>query len=279
MSFYEPWLPDLKGYESVRQLCTTLSIQSASDLADYTPPEMQYLWPPFWHQDEVSVLFSETNVGKSIISVQIADDVSRGLHSLDGEELTAAKTLYLDYELSDRQFNKRYGGHRFSPLFFRGTPRVEGIELMDAEACILDITRAMAAGFRCIIVDNITFLSDSIQNSARALDMMKQLKQKSKEHGCALLLIAHTPKRNPSHPLSKADLAGSTNILNFADSAFALGKSYLDGSLRYLKQIKAREGAIVYGDDCVLVGQIAETDGMLRFNPICEQPENLHLRP
>lgn len=129
-----------------------------------------------------------------------------------------------------------------------------------------------------VIVDNITFLSSSIKDATAALGMMKTLKSKVSTSGASLLLIAHTPKRDASKPLSGKDVAGSSNVLNFADSAFALGKSYLEPSLRYLKQIKVRAGEFTYNDDKVLVGHFDTVDGLLQFVPIVEQPEKLHLQ-
>jgi hypothetical protein len=41
-------------------------------------------------------------------------------------------------------------------------------------------------------------------------------------------------------PLSANDLQGSKMLINFCDSAFAIGKSSNDKDLRYLKQIKQR---------------------------------------
>lgn len=240
-------------------------------------PKSRPLWSPFWNEGEVGVLFSETNVGKSILAVQIANDITNGISSVNGNLVKRQKVLYFDYELSDKQFKRRYSTAKFDKNFYRASPRLEGIEMLDIENAIYDIIRAMEVGYKAIIVDNITFLSNSIKDASNALSLMKTLKANAAQYACSLLLIAHTPKRMQNRPITKADIAGSSNILNFADSAFAMGKSYLDPTLRYIKQIKVRENEFAYDTENVLIGRFSDNGGLLHFEPIIEQSEYLHL--
>ena len=50
-----------------------------------------------------------TNLGKSILAVQLGDSISRGV-AIPGFRLEAApqKVRYIDFELSDKQFEVRY---------------------------------------------------------------------------------------------------------------------------------------------------------------------------
>ena len=54
-------------------------------------PTPRSLWDCFWYEGELSCLFADSNVGKSILAVQIADRIAR-----------TDNVLYLDFELSDR---------------------------------------------------------------------------------------------------------------------------------------------------------------------------------
>jgi hypothetical protein len=91
-------------------------------------------------------------------------------------------------------------------------------------------------------------------------------------------VLAHTPKRrNPSSPLSANDLHGSKLLINFADSAFAIGTSSTDSCLRYLKQIKQRSTAQVYGDDNVCLCRIKKPGNFLQFQFEGNSPEHPHL--
>lgn len=91
-------------------------------------------------------------------------------------------------------------------------------------------------------------------------------------------MIAHTPKRDPSRPITQNDLAGSKRLYNFFDSAFAIGMSGRDNRLRYVKQLKARSCEIQYGGDNVLLYEIVKTDGFLRFSLVGNARESEHLR-
>lgn len=270
-------LPDFTDYDSVFNRCLTVEIAPAADIISKPIERAAPLWAPFWYEGEISVLFSETNVGKSIVSVQIAHDISRGHCSVTDTAMEAQKVLYFDYELSERQFKSRYGGACFGAGFYRAAPRQEHLGELDIDKAFNDIIKAMRSGYKAIIVDNITFLSDAIKDASHSLRMMKTLKANTARYGCSLLLIAHTPKRAQNRIITKADISGSSNILNFADSAFALGRSYLDPAFRYLKQIKVRENTFEYTEDAVLVGIFDKTDGFLQFKPVAVQSEYLHI--
>jgi hypothetical protein len=66
---------------------------------------------------------------------------------------------------------------------------------------------------------------------------MKYLKGLQRTHSLSILILAHTPKIAESTPITQNDMAGSKHLMNFVDSAFALGQSHKNGRLRYLKQI------------------------------------------
>jgi hypothetical protein len=82
-------------------------------------PIPQMLCDQLWHQNEVAILFAPSGVGKSILAMQIADSVSRGRHILyddAGEpklycQTAAQKVLYIDCELSEKQFENRYSNN------------------------------------------------------------------------------------------------------------------------------------------------------------------------
>ena len=54
-------------------------------------PTPRALWDSFWYEGELSCLFADSNVGKSIFAVQIADRIAR-----------TDNVLYLDFELSEK---------------------------------------------------------------------------------------------------------------------------------------------------------------------------------
>ena len=58
-------------------------------------------WDSFWFENEVCCLYADSNLGKSILAVQIGNHVASLLEK--GETV-----LYYDFELSEKQFGLRY---------------------------------------------------------------------------------------------------------------------------------------------------------------------------
>jgi len=117
-----------------------------------------------------------------------------------------------------------------------------------------------------LIIDNITCLRGGTENSAVALSLMKSLKALKNDHKLSILVLAHTPKRrNDTQPISADDLHGSKLLINFADSAFAIGKSTANADLCYLKQIKQRNTRQRYGHDNVCLCRIQKPGAFLHF--------------
>jgi hypothetical protein len=94
-------------------------------------------------------------------------------------------------------------------------------------------------------------MRNGTHNAAHALPLMKTLKALKTKHKLSVLVLAHTPKRSPTMPLSVNDLQGSKMLINFADSAFAIGQSQRDATLRYLKQVKQRSAQQMFGANSV----------------------------
>ncbi len=225
-------------------------------------------------QYENTVIFASSNVGKSIFATQIAEEIAR-------EE----KVLYVDLELSGKQFQMRYtdpaSGYRhiFPDNFSRAEIDPELIVGSDLEEEILaSIEEAAAQGTQFIVVDNITFIcNDSEKGSAAGSFMMKLIRLKRK-YNLTTIIIAHTPKRRGWEPITQNDLAGSAKLINFFDAGIALARSAKDTDLRYLKQVKVRTGTYQYDSDNVIVYDINKENGFLRFEPQGFDQESNHLK-
>lgn len=252
-------------------------------------PIPKMLFGEFWFEGEVSVLFADTNVGKSILAVQIGDSISKGRH-IEGFKLEVPprKVAYLDFELSDKQFEKRYSDnytnhYKFHNNFLRAEIDPE-LELPKEFDCIEDyLNHSFSSviedsGAEVLIIDNITFLKSDNERAKDALLIMKHLKKLSRAYGVSILVLAHTPKRNASNPLTKNDLAGSKMLMNFCDSAFAIGESASEPEIRYLKQIKQRNTEKIYHENNVVMTRITQPSNFLKFEFIGFGNETEHLR-
>lgn len=233
------------------------------------------LYLDLWFEGEVCILFSDTNVGKSILAVQIAQSIAYDLNKT---------ILYFDFELSDKQFEARYSlnytSHfSFSDNFFRISVNPDGIDFESFDKKInQEIEQSIVhTNAKIIIIDNITFLRTQIETSKEALPLMKFLIQLKKKYSLSILVLAHTPKRDSSKIITINDLGGSKMISNFADSIFTIGVSAQDKSLRYIKQLKSRNTEIIYDANNIILCSITKPFNYLSFEIIDFDKERNHL--
>jgi len=130
-----------------------------------------------------------------------------------------------------------------------------------------------------LIIDNISCLRTGAGTHANeALALIRHLKALKSRHNLSILVLAHTPKRNPANPISQNDLHGSKMLMNFADSAFTIGQSNAHPNHRYLKQVKQRSGTEMYGADNVCLFSLQQQFGYLNYKFPGYAPERDHLR-
>lgn len=262
--------------------------QSIEEAKKFVTPQM--LFDEFWYEGEVCILFADTNLGKSILAVQIGDSISRGI-PVDGFSLEAQKqrVLYFDFELSLKQLEARYSQdytnhYHFDNNFIRVTidtdaPYPDNVSYEDYISQEME-RLAQAKEAKVLIVDNLTYLKNETERAKDALPLMKRLKDMATRNGLSILVIAHTPKRDATRPISNNDLQGSKMLMNFCDSSFAIGQSQLAKGLRYIKQIKQRMKAQQYDGENVCVCELTkgEHDNFIGFKFLGLGYEYEHLR-
>jgi 5S rRNA maturation endonuclease (ribonuclease M5)/RecA-family ATPase len=267
-----------------------LIVQSANAWIDESKnnPIPEMLFDVFWFEGELCILFSDTNMGKSILAVQIADSISKGIN-IDGFKLEAEKqnVLYLDFELSAKQFEARYSidymnHYHFSESFYRAEINPDSVlpsGFSDFESYLNHSLeqQIIDTGCRIIIIDNLTYLRSETEKAREALPLMKYLKSLKKKYSLSILALAHTPKRDLSKPITRNDLQGSKMLINFCDSSFAIGESQQDKSYRYFKQIKARNTDVIFDKDniCLCIIEKPENFLQFRFLEYCREREHL----
>ncbi len=245
-----------------------------NDASKLEVPNM--LFDEFWYQDEVCILFADTNTGKSILGVQIADSISRG-EPIPGFRLQAKAqpVVYFDFELGEKQFERRYSNefkdhYAFYENFYRAEINLDE-EKPDKYKSFEDYLQASIEEVvketetRILVIDNITYLKNQTEQAKDALPLMKRLMQLKKQYDISILVLAHTPKRDMSKPMTRNDLQGSKMLINFCDSSFCIGESTQDKGIRYLKQIKARSAEIVYDQRNVVTCRIDKPHNFLGF--------------
>lgn len=262
--------------ESVPEQIGMLTIKTANrtirEAALRPNPDTLYL--TLWYEGEVCCLFSDSNLGKSILAMQIAAQIAE-----------TRKVLYFDFELSDKQFQLRYSDEQgnlntFPDNLYRVEINRESLDVSNFEDTIIGNIEqaALQTDAKVLIIDNLTYLCIASEKGDVAGALMFRLMALKKKHGLSMLILAHTPKRCLSNPITQNDLAGSKKLYNFFDSVFAIGKSAKDSNLRYIKQLKVRYGNYTYDSDNVIVSAIEKVGAFLQFVNIGYATEKEHLK-
>lgn len=259
----------MNGNPSLTDIFVTLTANETIEAAK-TEANPRKLWKEFWFENEVCCLFADSNVGKSILAVQIANSIANS---------TSNKVLYYDFELSKKQFELRYtdakNGSSFT--FNDNFIRVEldndavrnfcEVSKKPFDEVIVDAIEVSINRYnsKYIIVDNLSWLVNMKDSATTAGKLMKRLCTIKKKYGTSILVLAHTPKRNIGTPITQNSLSGSKKLVNFFDSMFAIGMSIKDPSIRYIKQIKVRNGVFKYGDNNVELCKLEKNKNFLGF--------------
>jgi RecA-family ATPase len=253
-----------------------------------TRPIPKMLFGELWFEGELCILFADTNLGKSILAVQIGNSISKG-EQIRGFKIESLKQpiLYFDFELSDKQFENRYSikfeqHYNFDDNFIRveinpdaNIPKDQIFEDYlnhSLERSIIE------TGAKILIIDNLTYLKNETEKAKDALPLMKHLKAIKNKYNLSILALAHTPKRDLSKPITRNDLQGSKMLINFCDSSFSIGESSSDKNTRYIKQIKARNTEIIYDTENVCICHIEKPSNFLQFEFLNFGTEREHLK-
>lgn len=249
--------------------------QTITDAAELGLPKE--LWSQYWLEGEVCCLYADTNLGKSVLAVQIADHVSRMI-PID------ESVLYYDFELSGKQFEMRYSNpdthdmHKFRDNFIRvelDSTLLSPKELTHLEDIIIDGIEENIVQYnsKYIIIDNISWLVNMKSSSAAAGILMQKLCILKKKYGLSALVLAHTKKRNLKKGIDENDLSGSKKFANFFDAMFTIGRAKGSENMRYLKQMKVRTGAFKHGASNVEICKLGKAGANLVFTSVGEMTE------
>lgn len=206
------------------------------------------LFGSYIYKGEIAVLYGDTNTGKSILANDVCLSLVGGKSFFASSVEHTVPTMYFDFEMTRDQYGLRYQG--VSDYLKGELTRVNidalecsSKEVLNAIEREVIKTQDQSSAVKFLVIDNITYALDSLQSGKEIKKMMQSFKQLKDRFGLTILLIAHCTKRKPGAPIREDDLGGSKMLLNFVDSAFAIGSSVLGNGIKYIKQIKTRMGA------------------------------------
>lgn len=219
--------------------------------------EPMELVPNILVENETTILFGDTGLGKSTLSMQMAIDIAE----------MGKRVLYVNFELSQKQFAKKYPEKAIPPtLFIANIDYTMMNDVTDQSNILREIEEtALRYETSVIIIDNLTNLCINSKEGGEAGNVMLRLISLRMTHKWTMLILAHVPKRKPGDPLSLNDLAGSKIISNLADNVVGLNKSKLGKDKRYIIQLKYRSLPIVLDYKNVQELTITDNGGYLHF--------------
>lgn len=242
--------------------------QALSSMAGCSYPAVD-LWHGLWYQGEMACLFGEPNVGKTILAMQIANELNkRGL-----------KTLYFDFENAAHQFKSRYRTDKFNYSSGDGNFIVKPLNPNYSTApldsrSMLDHIKKDFADERApvIIIDDITHLIGS-GDQADVRYVLNTLRSWTQHFLVSILVLAHSRRRKPTSLTTIETLAGSFEYSYAFDSIFSLTRANKYNEehnhvTHYIKHHKNRMGPVIYHDLNVITAQFGrdEDNGFLQFN-------------
>ena len=215
--------------------------------AELSGKEPEKIFGKYIFRNEICALFGDENSGKSIlahdIAVMCSSDVSYWPE--DHQPGVIIPTMLVDLEMTDSQYAMRYRGASayITKDLVRARVEVTGgssKEIIDAISCEIIKTQKRPKPIKLLIIDNITYAMDSLHNTKEMKVMFRLLKELVKRFDITIIIVAHCIKRKPGTMITSNDMGGSKVIMNFVDSAIAVGTSVLGDEVKYLKHIKAR---------------------------------------
>ena len=217
-------------------------------------PPLVSLYPDIVLEGDLSIIFGQSGIGKTIFAMQIARYIAE----------SGKRLLYVDCEMTPRQLGNRYKTPNFPPTFLRAE--------MDREHPAEDVLKgieevAVANHVEVVFIDNITALGQSLDRSADAGALMASLNTLKKKYNWTLVVLNHVPKMFSGNvPLSLSAMQGSAKINQLIDDAIGIAQSCIDSNLVYVKQCKWRNGELTMGADHVAVYErCKDEDGNLGF--------------
>jgi AAA domain len=257
-------------------------------------PVAKMLFGSLWLEGEMAVLTGDSGVGKSLLAVQIAESIASG-KAFEPFAVTAKaqKVLYLNLKLSTKQFKARYaeeydaedgdtlkncykfhdnlkrcdiGIHGKLPGYYRSFDEV-------LAPLVERVVKKYKA--KVVVIDNITLLQRSVYGYRETFAMMSALDELKRRLGISILVLARNARSG-----SNAALSCPTMFSRFADSVFMVGKSRLDPSARYIKQLLVHSSEMIYDESHVASFVLKRKDGnFLGFEHHGFHAESEHKKP
>lgn len=213
-------------------------------------PERLRIFGDFLRQQTNTLLYSNTNYGKSMLAFQIAVNAATG-NSFENNEIfrnecPPMRVLLVDMEMDDYTLTDR---HARAWDHYDNTLLNDNLHILhenpDASAVYGDTLlkliedAAIKSKAELIIIDNLTKICPDLLKAdtvSIAIDTLRRIRQKT---GASFLVIGHTIKTLQNSAITENSYYGSAHIANFFTEIFYLDKT-ITGKF-FLKHAKTKQ--------------------------------------
>ena len=259
----------------------------------YDKPNPRKLFGQLWWEKELVICFASTNVGKTLLAMQIAESLATGTQVFKDDdnpcknETEAMKVLYVDAELTYKQIENRYKNYVTKENYELSSNIIRAEINRDflwqkgdnMEELIKEDIKNLIEEHKpeALIVDNLKMLRKGTEKSHEALPMMFELNNLKGKYNISILVLGHTPKIDVLSPILINHLSGSSDIANASDGIFAIAKTKEDNATRYIKELKQRNVQFKFGSGNVLLCTIDQPESFTGFfwNSLCKESQLL----
>ena len=259
----------------------------------YDKPNPRKLFGQLWWEKELVICFASTNVGKTLLAMQIAESLATGAQVFKDDdnpcpnETEAMKVLYIDAELTYKQIENRYKNYGTGENYELSSNIIRAEINRDflwqkgdnMEELIKEDIKNLIEEHKpeALIVDNLKMLRKGTEKSHEALPMMFELNNLKGKYNISILVLGHTPKIDVLSPIQINHLSGSSDIANASDGIFAIAKTKEDNATRYIKELKQRNVQFKFGSGNVLLCTIDQPKSFTGFfwNSLCKESQLL----
>ena len=259
--------------------------QALEDAKDKGKPKM--LFGQLWWKNELVVVFATTNVGKTVLAMQIADALSKGYSVFDDLKNECGKLMvsYLDWELSAMQIINRYSDENGNLYdFSENLTRIEknyDFEYKKGDSYEEYLTEDIKSHVeqykpQVLIIDNLSVLRSGTESAKEALPLMQFLNNLKVKYNLSIMVVGHTPKKDVFTPINMNHLQGSAQISNALDGCFAIGMCH-DQKQRYIIELKQRNAEITAHAGNVIICDLLKEDKFLKFKYVDRNSEKSQL--
>lgn len=177
------------------------------------------------YQGDRAILYAPHGVGKSVVGVQMAIDISLGQKSLlapeDNGVHTHQEVLYYDGEMDEKDYYNITGDKDLSSLY--NLKLIRGFYFENVDKWLDDVNKRIAActSNAVVFLDNLTCICSTINAETIRklfLNKLKIIQDDALKRNITVtfVVLAHTNKQQ--------ELAGSSNLSNFATTVLGLEK-------------------------------------------------------